>query len=318
MERLDIAIWYEGNSQEESQVSENSSEIEVHLNFWKLPKSPTFDVGVMFPIEATTLFVFFAGVDIDNNFICDITEKLEKENVRNLIFNDYTKTTSCTQKAEGFHIAKIQGNCWCYYTKKYKVDVSKKYGGTLVQIKNSPCHKCNTDNMCGMRYTRLRICGQSIKDFFSQNIDPKSAFQYFTTKYEMLDFRLNNVRSLPAEFIDSKSNLPKKIRRVRCFLICEAGEEVLRVSSAYKKLRSLEKDGWRNYIELNGNAGKLLAYQWNVDDENKVDYSLFAETRTSKLGVWRTLFLLFLAFLASVGASCISNLICQKLGWVCQ
>lgn len=304
MERLNMAVWC---SKDTKNVNDSDYIIDVHLNFWKLEKNKYFDIGVITPSNAKELHIFLDKENLSEQDIKDLAEALEKEKIRNLIFNEHTPIKNCVD-ISGCSIAQKKDYSFFFDTRKKNYVIEKKYNGTLITIPlNTQC------NQCEKQYTRLRLKGEIIEKFFSQRIEPKSKFEYCTSIFEFLDFRLNNTRGLPEDFLRDFPRFPL-LGQVRCFFMIESNEEITRSSEPFKRLRSLEQDSWIDYMEKPIKIAKrrvILAYQWNSNDCE--DLSIFIETKTSSLGKIKIALLALLAFVYSVGTSMLASWIYGRL-----
>lgn len=367
-DRLDLAIWLE--SQELSKVcqdsrSENQSNlvcgkcpccnavfeedqqykqpnIQVHLNFWKLPDCNAFDIGIDFPVLRHGKVNIFINTQNDIKAE-DITQLLKTDVVINTIFNEFISTTSCPKEtscrkaerqyksssdtssykdgqpseelsdASGHKNGQQSGkssNAFCLCCFANPIRQERKFGGTLITFSISN-HRCDRTCGCSRQYIRLRLTGDGINKLYIQDEIPSSKFEYYTSKIEFLDFRLNNVRSLPPSLLEYRSVYPN-LEKVRCFLMLESEEDLSLYSKDYKKVRAIEKENWRLYIDgivpyiqdkdeerfwdkftANGKKKKkaILAYQWNTE-ESEPDFSLFAEIKRSEFSI-RTLWFSF-------------------------
>ena len=325
MERLDVGVWCEGDA-----TQGEDQKIDVHLNFWKLSNSKYLDIGICYQSARKILIkIFFNKRGIIKDDIKDLSGELEKETIRNIIFNEYTPTRSCDKSAQKCWIATTEHEEFCINGQDKNISVEQKYNGSLiiVDLENSRCDGC-----LKKQYLRLRVKGSAIEDSFIQEPTPQSRLDYYTSNFEFLDFRLNNVRSLPQPLVQERQNFPR-LKHIRCFLMIESGEEIKRYSEVYKRLRPLEKDAWNVYMEpINGGSlwkscidflwkmkpiskekrGRaILAYQWNGED--KQDFSIFVETKTCTFGCLKVLMVLIVALFFSALASLAASYIFEWL-----
>lgn len=177
---------------------------------------------------------------------------------------------------------------------------------------------------CNSAYFRLRIPLKNRSVFFT-SYKPKDAF--FTgnfQKSEIVDFRVNDLRSLPAELYAEKNarSLSFCSSRVDYFLIKDASAELQTVHAGMKKARTLEKAFWNDYI-LFGNdddgfkktiqgKGTMVIYHWVKDVGDKDDivsfsaFAKFCEAAANKVTIICYLFIV-------IAISILSNVISDKL-----
>ena len=327
-DRLDLAIWLESqelskggqHDNESSQTCEQSG-IQVHLNFWKLPDYNALDIGIEFPVLINGKVNIF--INTQNKIEAkDITEILKIDTVINTVFNEFISTTSCPvltscRKAERTLENSLNrsseksldksSKAFCLCCLSDPIHICKKNSGTLVTFSISN-HRCDRRCGCSRQYIRLRLYGDGIDKIYIKDKIPASKFEYYTSKREFIDFRLNNARSLPQSLLEDGVSYPT-LNKVRCFLMVESAEDLSLYSKNYKKVRAIEKENWSLYIKavipyiqdkdeedffdrFTAKGRKkhraILAYQWNADDP-AIDFSLFAEIKRSEVS-WRTFF----------------------------
>ena len=332
-DRLDLAIWLE--SQELSKGGQHDNEssqtfeqpgIQVHLNFWKLPDCNALDIGIVFPVLKDGKLNIFINTqnEIEVN---DITQLLKRDIVINTIFNEFIKMTSCPKENSCITAERKSENSsdiFCLYCVANPIHLEKKFGGTVItfSIKNI----CNNECGCLSRYIRLRLTGDGIDKLYIKDKIPFSKIEYYTSKREFLDFRLNNARSLPISLLEYRKNYPT-LNKVRCFLMIESGDDLSLYNKNYKKVRAIEKENWSTYFEgvnpyiqskesifdIFTSKGRkknkaILAYQWNVEEPGP-DFSLFAEIKHSEISIRTGIFFLVVSSILELVPSCGGDLI---------
>lgn len=309
--RFDLAIWLESDELPRTDQQEangdsrasGTSGIQVHLNFWKLPDYNAVDIGINFPIfrEGKVNIFINTKEKLDAE---DITEKLKDDNIINTIFNEFINSETCPQQTECKKCRRSSGQtdsfCLRCLGKAPEIAKENEYGGTLITFNISEVN-CSTSCGCTRQYIRLRLSGDAIDKIYIRDKIPAARLQYYTSRIDFLDFRLNNVRSLPQSL--TKIIYPS-LDSIRCFLMLESGEELLLHSKEYKKVRAIEKEKWPKYLKalapytsnkettpilkyLNKftPAGRkenkfILAYQWSTDVPDQ-DFSLFVQIKRS-------------------------------------
>lgn len=330
-DRFDLAIWLEP----EGPSQDDEPGIQVHLNFWKLPQYKALDIGIHFPTMKKGEICLFINTQ-DSIHVSDISKYFELSDIRNVVFNEFMTVKSCPY------------GCMCWQTKQRSnsdskpfcicgiektITTTEKYGGKFVQVgvTNSGCKKdnCQKDEApkdesqkdeckCNEEYIRLRLTGDAIESLYNQEEVPNSKLEYYTSKIEFLDFRLNNVRSLPTDFIRDKKSFPQ-LDKIRCFLMIESSEDLLLYNKTYKKVRAIEKDRWvpyldmlKTYIDKNK---PILAYQWNTD-EAELDFSLFTKIKRSEIKRKQCLYFVLVTIGLGMFASLLGTYLDRCLLWL--
>lgn len=329
MKRYDMAIWCTDNNNSIPEII--NYEIDVHLNFWKLPAFNCLDIGIMFPKKFSDdddfIKYIYIYINIKKIFIKDITKKLEKQETRHIIFNEFIPTTDCGVRFPSCKIAERNKEKFFINCKENIIEQTEdEYGTTLkIDTENDMLPNC-----CNLQYKRFRIYDDLYTEIFIDNIAPHSILQYYTTHLSYLDFRLNDVRSLPEE----KSKMIREspmLRHTRFLLMIGNKENIILDTYEPKRIRTIEKDKWEEY--MNGDkrkpeskkehlkrvvksiyyrllwgkneSGVILAYQWNNDD--KRDFSLFVETKKDIVGIVKILIIMGVVILLGALGSCLAN-----------
>lgn len=324
--RFDLAIWLESDElprtdQQEANGDSRASDtsgIQVHLNFWKLPKCNAVDIGINFPIFKNGKVNIFIDT-ISKIEAKDITCKLKDDNIINTIFNEFINSETCPRETDCKKCRRSSGQtdffCLRCLETALEIKEDNKYGGTLITFNISEMD-CPTSCGCTRQYIRIRLSGDAIDKIYIRDKIPAARLQYYTSRIDFLDFRLNNVRSLP-QSLTSKVIYPT-LDSIRCFLMLESGEELLLHNKGYKKVRALEKEKWPKYLEAltpyaNNkdsstffkcffdkftSAGRkknkfILAYQWSTDTPNQ-DFSLFVQIKRSDFFIRTVMFFILI------------------------
>ena len=281
-DRFDLAIWLEPEGPEQH----NNTDLQVHLNFWKLPKYNIFDIGInLHLIKSGKVNIFINTKDEVSAF--NIFSTVTPSNIANTIFNEFVSITTCPRESSCFKAerASDSDNPFCIFCLADRVRIEDMYNGKLITLDVSHPTCDNSICKCERLYIRLRLTGKGIDNLYVKEEIPASKFQYYTSRIDFLDFRLNNVRSLPESLLNYKNTYPK-LQSVRCFLMVESSEELLLHNKSYKKVRAIEKEKWVPYIadlDLCNNKA-ILAYQWNTETIEQ-DFSLFTKIKRSEFNV---------------------------------
>ena len=322
MEGLNIAIWRTSSNETELINRNEFDHIHLHINFWHIEETICLDIGIKFSFENnSTINIYFDKCEFNKDSIEDLSEKLSIQDVRNAIFNEFTAHKTCPQKHNGrWQIA----NEFCTIHFKDKFNVKKHKNGTLITIpiSNSCKQECksqlntnSTEQRNNEQYVRFRIKNAAIDRAFVKDEVPASKLDYYTSQIELIDFRINNKRVLSSLDIDNEGFKLCKINSMRCFFMMESADDLMLCMEKQKSLRSLEKDIWKQYIDLHSLDKKtcaIIAYQWN-EDKQKDDFSLFLKIKKSKFLKFKVLciiiFLIAIGVISSLIASWIYSLI---------
>ena len=322
-DRLDLAIWLEPEPSSTQRLEEEG--IQAHLNFWKLPECKALDIGIDFPFMKAGKVNIFIATD-KNVRVENLSPLLKDAEILNTLFNEFVATETCPAKTKCLKATRpAQEGCkastFCLCCLEECVKCRDAYGGRLIEIDvaNAPCtHTCE----CGRQYVRLRLMGDAITESYRKEKIPCSKFEYYTSRLEFLDFRLNNVRSLPSSLLRSVNTYPK-LSKIRCFLMLQSSEKLVLYNKNYRKVRPLEKEKWARYLplpektpslwpKLNKEEKAILAYQWNSDTEEQ-SFSLFTGIKSSSIS-WRTIvFFLLISMFFGILPSLIASFIWEKI-----
>lgn len=350
-DRFDLAIWLEP----EGPSQDDEPGIQVHLNFWKLPQYKALDIGIHFPTMKKGEICLFINTQ-DSIHVSDISKYFELSDIRNVVFNEFMTVKSCPYDCMCWQTKQRSNSdskpfCICGIEKT--ITTTEKYGGKFVQVgvTNSDCKKDDGQKdeaqkdeaqkdesrkdesrkdesqkdesqkwecKCNEEYIRLRLTGDAIESLYNQEEVPSSKLEYYTSKIEFLDFRLNNVRSLPTGFIRDKKSFPR-LDKIRCFLMIESSEDLLLYNKTYKKVRAIEKDRWVPYLDmLKSYIDKnkaILAYQWNTD-EAELDFSLFTKIKRSEIRRKQCLYFVLVTIGLGMLASLLGTYLDRCLLWL--
>lgn len=314
--------------------------IQAHLNFWKLPECKALDIGIDFPfMKAGKVNIFIAtekNVDVEN-----ITYLLKDADILNIVFNEFVDTETCPDKTKCLKAARRAHGTDDSYTfclrcleKPVSVQNASEYGGKLIEL--DAANTCGRQCGCGRQYVRLRLTGDAITESYRKEILHFTRFEYYTSRLECLDFRLNNVRSLPEILVEERKPYPR-LDKVRCFLMLESSEKLVLSKENYKTVRPLEKEKWARYIAVlasyvpsqekaaypHGPQGKkekkaILAYQWNSDRREQQNFSLFIEIKNSAISLRTCILLLLVTICLGIASSLMAPAFPVILSFLCD
>ncbi|WP_217535239.1 hypothetical protein [Vibrio cholerae] len=171
-------------------------------------------------------------------------------------------------------------------------------------------------------YFRFRVPLEKRNVFIEQYKQGSGLITGSLSKSEIVDFRVNEVRSLPAQLYQEKDirDLNFASCRVDYFLVKDAKCEYQTSHGSFKKSRTLEKSFWKDYLlyeSKNSNLKKVLEekepmviYHWNkikdIGDEfiGFSAFSKFVEPRVHLMKVVTYIaMIILLAILANIATS---------------
>lgn len=209
-----FAIWYSGNS------DSNNQEAWIHINLWKTVKKKiseiTVDFGILVQdIKDITSINLYCPFEVSTGNVTDIVP-LIKENpaLINAIFN---KTYSYECKEAKMIVKSQKGNeRRAFVLSPAKFVTEEK---SIIKINTEEL----TDKDIQRHYFRIRIVFQEsdYRGLFNAFSGGTSLFTDFFTSTEIIDFRLNDMRSCKEEII-------REIKRKKCFNINSVNYFILR------------------------------------------------------------------------------------------
>ncbi|MFH0757889.1 MAG: hypothetical protein V2B15_11430 [Bacteroidota bacterium] len=313
-----IVIWYEPRN------TTLKSEIEVHLNYWKIPTktknsfSRFLDIGLrLFAAkEVGKVFVYFPGVVNKSDFEL-LYDKISDKDFKLLdtIFNRNLEVL--TSVASKFKKAVDTSSKYSFhYFKQDETDynLSSNYKGTVIEF-SIP------DNTEDNIYFRFRIKGPSVDNFSLREKPTNSYFESAFTGIEVIDVRLNEVRYQNEQLLTAQVGKGIFIfKKIHLFLMCCSREEIFFSHSPFMGCRQLEDEVWNSYIDITSMKPKevLLAYHWKkVPDLNKNkevhDYNVLIKTKFEYNNKLTVLKYLTYIFLIGIGINIASNYIIKVL-----
>lgn len=289
-----LGFWLEDKSNTSPVEGISTNKVELHINYWSLEAKQAcnyLDIGLRLELVSDNSFnsinFYFPFKMAKENYmgnlgsvICSTDELVE------LIFNERLKSSF-----EGVNFKDIN-----FYGKEnetlrlYKeLDIGNQLtnvqfildeenGSTRIKI---PAEMLDTTPISVEGKTvyhyfrfRLRLTPEHVK-ILSQNYEPQdrlvvSKFE----KIEVIDFRLNELRDLPAA-VSNCLNKNFILEQIHFFLIRDIHDELKLSHAKYKRCRLLEKEVWNPYLKFKGESAilpeQMLIYHFekNSKGDNK-------------------------------------------------
>lgn len=265
-----FAIWHKSNTTDQRELS-------FHINLWKKEKNNSylFDLGFLIEnLRGIKKIFLYVPFEITKSDIEDLGIKFNSNNLASAVFNDDLTTSTGDDKKvliqykdrrkrdKRFYIYHLDIESQISLEKMNRSDGEK---GTIITI--------NTTNIIYnrgiLRYyfrIRLKIDDNKLK-LISNEIKDKSPLNNYLTNTEIIDFRLNDIRSC-------SQNLRERFHREKRFKITKIHYLILRNASDIiihntfsVDSRMLEKDLWIEYIE--DIDGDIIAYHMKKKKESE-------------------------------------------------
>lgn len=312
-----LGFWLEGEST--TNLEDDQKNItELHINYWSLEAKQVcnyLDIGLRLELKSreslTSINFYFPFiVERDNymgnlgNVVCSTNDLIELIFNEKLISSDEGinykdisfdgKDDECLRFYKDLDIGDEEGNVRLIIDEENKSSRIKIPKSLINTIDHNP------EGLKIFHYFRfrLKLTSQQVK-VLSQNYDPQdrlvvSKFE----KTEVIDFRLNELRDLPAP-ISSCLNKNFVLKRIDFFLIRDIHDELKLSHDKYKRCRLLEKEVWNPYLEFKGTSAvlptQMLIYHFTKDCKtNHIDrFNAFAKFVRVKVTISSILLFIF-------------------------
>lgn len=314
-----MAVWCASSGD----ISKTS--METHFNFWRLAGDKRFfkgvrnqgrdfiEIGVLItnptPIQSICIYLPIA---IRREDTYDSGALLEETSVAQGIFNE---KLDCVKKSSPDRIdLKTDNKLFCVVHKFIRkggdidpshLEITNDFAsGTIIKITktsiDSVCHQIADGDKI---YFRLRIYLPADKASpFIRVISPwDRRFQSGFEEIEYIDFRLNELRTLPPQvenrIRDDEKGVHVPITLVAFLTAFPVQSELSASSIHWHKTRLLEHDPWNGYVP-GGIPGGMVVYHGRKDNiEGVSDFSSFVKLHTRRSGRRILITYLLIAFL---------------------
>lgn len=267
-----FALWYS------SKNIVSIKEATVHINLWdkveKKEKNYCFDFGILVEnIEDIDKIYLYVPFQIEKNQIKDLGSVISNNQLVNAIFNENFTTTDGEPKS-----LVVNGNEEKPKFVIYALEVERqiklnscKRGtetpGTILEIDVGGIQPIKN---ISRYYFRIRIKVNS-KDIQLINDEIKgiSVFSDQFTNTEVIDFRLNDIRSCSEELREQfKKGKAFCLKAVHYLILRDADDIIIHYGKELNS-RMLEKNLWSNYID--GYNHNIIAYHIKSKYEKQID-----------------------------------------------
>lgn len=321
-----FVLWFEedetiDNSKSEERRTEKRNDIDIHINQWqsKLDRSVNyFDFGFFIKdIRSKNRIFFFIPFDIEyinQKDLCDIICGSEQARLVNAIFND------------NFHISSIE-NPKCtivnknngkdekfiiYSLSDEQLKLRKEDKGSIIEIDLS---KVKKDSKIFEYYFRFRLEFKDGGNVIKKGVSETSILQTLFTRIEIIDFRLNDVRSSLKSVVEKYLNGSHfNIKKIHYLILRNEKDEFLFHGGGINS-RVLEDELWHMYFFenkkkrfkfLKNQNSDIIAYHLKEKSETEIEsYSKLVRFRYSIKTIKSILLFLLWTFLIMLGSALI-------------
>lgn len=284
-----LGFWLEDDNRANINDSEPKNKVELHINYWSLETKQAcnyLDIGLKLELvneesfkSINFYFPFKMGKEAYmgnlGNVICSTDDLIE------LIFNERLKSSFEGVNFKDINFDSKDSEILRLYKEldignestNVKFIQDEENGSTRINIPMDilDISKVNDKRVYHYFRFRLKLTPEHVK-ILSQNYEPQdrlvvSKFE----KIEVIDFRLNELRDLPA----SVSNCLNKnfiLEQIHFFLIRDIHDELKLSHAKYKRCRLLEKEVWNPYLKFKSEQAILPSQMliYHFEKSNKV------------------------------------------------
>lgn len=273
-------------------TSENDVTFDAHVNVWNVPVfrgKPFIDFGLLVNnYRCLESICFSAPFEVGNDDLSDLSYQL-KENEIQLIFNNinYNYKKIPDTIFTGFDDDK-QNTVVILPIKEsnnnpinYVSIESNSEGHLIFKIDFLKVH--NVPQEVNSIYIRFRLKNIDSKLLLSTLAKKNNYLESAFTERQILDFKLNNVRTMDRykfEELKNEGFILAKFRSIHLFLMVPSDYEVS-IWGGFSECRKLEANEWNNYLndvknillkgKINKKENDISAYHWKQKSEENVD-----------------------------------------------
>lgn len=329
-----LAVLYKVKQGASPQSIDNLS-IDLHTNYWKLPKEKGHynrfvDIGVkVYNAQTIQSVLLYLPIDADSlqNRLMDLGDVISRDNFVSVLFNDdFEVHKNTTVPAYNYAIPNtLPGDqaFWIYSLSKSNFEITAYPHGALLEIKilsfpqnlsripvNSEMQNEGTDSIYNL-YFRFRLQNINIGEFSIEEPIANDAFQSFFSATEMINLHINSIKDLNMEDYQllKSSYSFFKINKFHFFFVGSPRDEAVSGGFQYKDCSLFEIEKWKNYIyPISSQQTSCIAYHWKVVDCLKGCHvfcrTVFKSTNWSKIIKY-----ILIVTLMGIAASYVANMI---------
>ncbi|MFT8651204.1 MAG: hypothetical protein ABF780_02310 [Bifidobacterium aquikefiri] len=264
--------------------------------------------------------IFFCPFRILDADIEDLQTKLD-QNVLGAVFNDrctltkpdghnYSTATLINEPSESnFMLYSIKG-----IPETRLLELEEHSQGTMLKITVPDSNEASLPI-----YYRFRITGSGISKLVLDSSSKDTLLTNAFAKEEVIDFRLNDYRTLPLDISDnisenSKTNVHLVIEPIHFLLMTDASVDV-DSAEELKERRLLEKNVWKNYVPAQV-KNDVIAWHWKTSVKKPSDgYRNYIKLRLHEFNVRTILIYLSILIVLTIGSDIIEHFLFSTWGW---
>lgn len=322
-----FALWY---IEKENKIAEKGAdkEIEVHINLWNnskfgIEKVSYVDLGIFIDdITNIDTIKFFVPVKKENIEIYDLVERIvkAKEQLLNAIFNeDYSSVHGIQAKKtlikndENRNSENNQRNNFYLYEldNNNQIKKSELDGGTIVKLDIKDI-KIDPSDPVKSYYFRIRCKISGNVEFIKDQIKDISIFNSFFTQVEIIDFRLNDIRSCKKNIKEKYENQKKfKIKKLHYLVLRNAKDEVIYFGDI--RSRILEVDLWKEYFKNDFENQDVIAYHVHPKEKPIESFTNLMRFKYENTNMFKILISTIVLIILSIFSSIVSSKLYEVL-----
>jgi hypothetical protein len=261
-----FALWYTSKENLTEIKTDDEGVVDLHINLWKKTtkkrENYCFDFGLRVKNISTIKNIkLYCTFPFEKNSIRDLGSVISNNKLTNAIFNESYKTTEGDPKRLN---VKSSENEFIIYTLDTGSQVeltpckrSNDKPGTIIDLKIDDISVGEITDY----YFRIRVeIPSSEVHLINDEIDGISIFSNQFTNTEVIDFRINDIRSCSDSLREQfEKGRPLNFRSIH-YLILRNASDLAIFHGNNPSSRMLESDLWKNYID-NENQN-LIAYHF--------------------------------------------------------
>jgi len=326
-----FTLWYDPK-----QENEINPKVKINVNLWEEDSKKEFHTCFDFGFKIDDIsniknINFYIPFDTDKNKISDLGKIISNNRLVNAIFNENFKTTDGNPKK--LNVSALDDDInenFIIYALDIKNQInlinsktSNDKNSKIIQIDLS---EISLDDIKEYYFRiRIRVPNDQVKFIYNQ-LKSESAFDNYFTKTEVIDFRINDIRSsseVLREKFENGSHFD--IKSIHYLILRDASDIIIHHGNPISS-RVLEKNTWDDYFDGNKEenviayhikkkAKRKNAHEVKVEDEYEYlkDFSDLSRFKYKKSTWMITLTAIFaiiaLELISNFLYSCIENLL---------
>ncbi|MBQ0067137.1 MAG: hypothetical protein KBS60_02945 [Phascolarctobacterium sp.] len=301
---------------------DKNPQIDVHVNIWNQIGNRDsqycyIDFGIkVYDISLIDEMFLYCPVKLSKDDVKDLGGVYANTPLVNSIFNEnYSIVDSGRKRYPVSDKTGIKFVCYALGGHEYEVlpDSVDKDNATIITFSTKSWQNESDKNLGNTYYVRFRIKINLAKEKFIKELNTTdSALNDIFTKTEIIDFRLNDVRSMSVERQELFGNCDKfDIKCVHCLIMRRASDRMLVDGKCDYGVRLLESEIWKDYVD--NLSTEVFAYHFKKDvreniKKNSIDvFNVLVRVQSKKV-ISKWVYMLIIIVLG-IASSLIASLI---------